>query len=68
MSDRYSSIVVALDSDVSEEKADTIMHAILQIKGVNSAGKNVTDIPLYVAESRVRNEYRRKFFEFLNSI
>lgn len=66
MSERFNTITVVLEDDVSEEHIDVITSAISMIRGVLSAKANQVDIESdYIAELRVKSVLRRKLFEVL---
>ncbi len=65
-SDRFSTLTVVLEHDVSEEHVDVITSAIHMIRGVLSVKANQVDPGAdYLASERVKSEFRRKLFEVL---
>ncbi len=66
MSERFNSVTVVLEQDVSEEHADVITSAISMIRGVLSVKANQVDPGAdYLARERVKSELHRKLFEVL---
>jgi len=66
MTDRFSSLTVVLEKDIREDDAEHILNAIRMIKGVLSVKGNVTDINLYITETRVQSKYRDKLWNMFN--
>ncbi|KPA14475.1 hypothetical protein MHK_005318 [Candidatus Magnetomorum sp. HK-1] len=60
MSDRYSSLTVVMEKDIREDDATAIMDAIRMLKGVIGVSGNVTQPDNYMAETRAKNELRKK--------
>lgn len=65
MTDRVSALTVVLETDFREDDVRTLIKAIMQFRGVLRVNKHVSDTSLFVAESRVRNEFRVKLFELI---
>ena len=54
MTDRVNTITVALESDIREDDAQSLISAIMQMRGVLSASLNVADVQSYVSDMRAR--------------
>lgn len=67
MSDKINSFTVVLDEDISEEQAEKIKSAMMQIKGVIDVSNNVTDIGLHTATQRVRLDIAKKIMDVVYS-
>lgn len=66
MSDKFNKITVVLENDVSDESIDIITSAIRMVRGVLSVeAHQVNHESDYLAEIRVKAEFRRKLFEVL---
>jgi hypothetical protein len=68
MTAKFNSLTIVLESDVREDDAQTLINAILMLKGVLSVEGNVSSVADYVAESRVKTEVRNRLFEIITSI
>jgi hypothetical protein len=68
MTAKFNSLTIVLESDVREDDAQTLINAILMLKGVLSVEGNVSSVADYVAESRVKSEVRNRLFEIITSI
>jgi hypothetical protein len=68
MTAKFNSLTIVLESDVREDDAQTLINAILMLKGVLSVEGNVPSFADYVAESRVKTEVRNRLFEIITSI
>ena len=68
MTAKFNSLTIVLESDVREDDAQTLINAILMLKGVLSVEGNVSSVTDYVAESRVKTEVRNRLFEIITSI
>jgi hypothetical protein len=66
MTDRFNTITVALEHDIRDDDAETLISAICQLKGVLSVSGNVSDSSAWCAEQRVRTELRKKLWSVLN--
>ncbi len=65
MTDRIAGLTVVLETDIREDDAQPLIDAIAQLRGVLRVDRRVSDTDLHVAETRVREEYRRKLFDLL---
>lgn len=66
MSDRYSNLIVVLESDMRHEDASQIMAAIARLRGVVSVKARIADsISECVASSRIRAELSDKLWRAL---
>lgn len=65
MADRFNSLTVALDHDIREDDAEALIAAIRQLRGVLAVTGNVVTSSDWVAESRAKEEMRRKIYEAL---
>jgi hypothetical protein len=68
MTAKFNSLTIVLENDVREDDAQTLINAILMLKGVLSVEGNVSSVTDYVAESRVKTEVRNRLFEIITSI
>ena len=68
MTAKFNSLTIVLENDVREDDAQTLINAILMLKGVLSVEGNVSSFADYVAESRVKTEVRNRLFEIITSI
>lgn len=68
MTDRYNSLVVALDRDIREDDAEVIISAIKMIKGVADVTGNIVDPDSYVAERRVLNLIQDKLYALIKEL
>jgi hypothetical protein len=65
MTDRFHSITVVLERDIREDDAQTVISAILALRGVISATGAVADMTSHMAEQRARNEIAAKLWDVL---
>ena len=63
MTDRHSGYIVALDADIREDDAETILAAISMIKGVFAVQPVVADPAMAITRLRVRREILSKMYE-----
>jgi len=68
MTAKFNSLTIVLENDVREDDAQTLINAILMLKGVLSVEGNVSSVTDYVAETRVKTEVRNRLFEIITSI
>lgn len=65
MTDRVHSLTVVLENDVRTDDVQTLMSAILQLRGVISCKLHVSDIGSHMAEQRALHELRGKISDVL---
>jgi len=65
MTDRFHSLTVALDKDMRDDDAQSLIAAILHFKGVISVGGNVTDSGMWMAEQRALDVLRKQMLDIL---
>lgn len=65
MTDRINGFWVALGEDTRIDDAEATLAAVRQLRGVVAVESHVSSIEDWIAESRVRLEYKRKLFEVL---
>jgi hypothetical protein len=68
MSNRYSSVVVIFEDDISEEYAELLVNALRCFKGVLDVKPKVADMTDLIAESRAAHEVRQKVYEALSQL
>ena len=66
MTDRFNSIVVALEDDIREDDAEAIMSAILQLRGVIKVSGNVSNIDSWTADGRAKHKLGMKLWAIIN--
>lgn len=62
MTDRYTTLTVALDRETRDDDAQPIIDAIKMIKGVMAVTGNIADINMWVAQERARRELSEKIW------
>jgi hypothetical protein len=67
MSDHTVALTVVLDSEYRIEDAESIISAILMIKGVASVDAFVTSPDSHIAYTRARLDLERRIFDVLKS-
>lgn len=65
MTDRYSTLIVVLESDIRDDDAEGILSAIRLIRGVLTVSGNVADSGAYLAEERAKADLRKTILELL---
>ena len=60
MTDRYSTLTVALEKDIRDDDAQALIHAIKMLRGVADVAGNVADVSQWLAETRVRRDLGEK--------
>ena len=65
MTDRFFAVTVLLEKDTREDDAQSILDAILMIKGVASASPHVANLEQWSAEMRARIELSNKIWKVL---
>ena len=66
MTDRYHSLTVALNRDISDDNAEPILMAIRMIKGVLSVKPKVADMDSNMAEDRARRDLEQKLWDVIH--
>lgn len=64
MTDRHAGYIVTLEKDIREDDAEAVIEALRMIKGVLNVQPVVSDLHTQLAESRVAEDYQRKFLDF----
>ena len=65
MTDEFNALTVILERDIREDDAQSLIDAIMMLKGVCSVKGNVSDTDSYIAERRVKWELIDKLWEVL---
>lgn len=65
MTDRVYALTVVLEEDLRTDDVEPLIQAIERLRGVLSVGYRVSDLPLYVAQERARQEWREKLVDLL---
>jgi len=65
MTDRVHSLTVVLKHDYRTDDVENIMAAIRMISGVISVDASIANPDSWMAESRAKNELRKKLWELL---
>lgn len=60
MTDRIQSLTVVLDRDMRADDTESLIAAILHLKGVASVGNNVVSVGDFVAQARAKRELQTK--------
>lgn len=68
MSDYYNAVVVVLESDIKDERAEPTLNALRMVKGVLSVHPQVADSGDLVAEDRARHDMKMKVFDFAREL
>ena len=68
MTDRINMLTVVLNADIREDDCEPLIQAILQLKGVLSVSKNVSDVDDHLAYIRARSDLTQKLFDILSPI
>lgn len=68
MTDRIKSLIVALERDTREDDCEVIINAIRMIRGVSDVGTNVADIDDWTNRKQVKEELRKKIFEWFKDL
>ena len=63
MTDRIKGLMVTLDRDIRDDDAESIISAILMIRGVGSVATSVTNPTDHMNRERIRLEMYDKFYE-----
>lgn len=65
MTDRVKGLVVTLDRDYRTDDVESIVNAIMMVKGVVNVDTNLVKMDDYMNRSRVVGVMRRKLFDCL---
>lgn len=65
MSDRVKGFYVSLEKDIRDDDFQTIMNAVLMVKGVLSVEPSITSADDWMNRERVKFELRKKIFDIL---
>lgn len=65
MTDRHSSYIVVLESDIREDDAEATLAALRQIRGVLTVEPVVASYEQHVAENRAMHAMRMKLYDFI---
>jgi len=67
MTNRIAFLTVALDKDIREDDAESIVNAIRMIRGVLDVGTNISDVQQWMAYARARAELTERLFEVVTA-
>lgn len=65
MTDRLKGVIVTFESDIREDDAQAIIHAIEMIKGVLQVETSIRSHDDIMNRARIRDEYRIRLWEAL---
>ncbi len=65
MTDRLNGVWVAFEKDIRDDDAEGLIDAIRHLRGVLAVEPHVASMSDYVAEERVRLEWRKKLADLL---
>ena len=65
MTDRYNALTVVLGTDMREDDAEQLIHAIKMLRNVISVEPNITNVESHIASTRVRTEIAQRLMEVL---
>jgi hypothetical protein len=65
MTDRYNALTVALERDIRDDDAETLIQAIQMLRGVLTVEGNVADPASWLAQHRARTELANKLWAVL---
>ncbi len=65
MTDRVKGFTVTLEHDIRIDDVQPILEAIRMIRGVVDVQPSIANSDDMIIESRVRSEFREKFYKFL---
>ncbi len=68
MTTRLNGLVVAFENDIREDDAQSIIEAILMIKGVSSVTTNSVQPDDYILSSRIKTEIEKALYEAFQKI
>ena len=65
MTDRVHSLTLVLAEDLRTDDVQSLIDAVLHLKGVASVGSNISDVGQYVAEERALAKLRDQMRDIL---
>lgn len=68
MTDRFNSLTVVLEKDMRDDDAESLLSAIMMLKGVIGVEGNVASSESYIAEVRARSGLKNKLYDLAGSI
>lgn len=68
MTTRLNGLVVAFENDIREDDAQSIIDAILMIKGVASVTANTVQHDDYILRSRIKAEIEKALYEAFQKV
>jgi hypothetical protein len=68
MTTRLNGLVVAFENDIREDDAQSIIDAILMIKGVASVTANTVQQDDYILRSRIKAEIEKALYEAFQKV
>lgn len=68
MSDRYSKLLVVLDSDYRSEDIEALMQSISMLRGVSAVTMGASSFEEVTARMRVKTELATKVYDALRGI
>lgn len=66
MTDRINSLTVVLEEDMRADDAQSLIDAILHLRGVAEVATNVSDHTFYLAQTRARLELWNKLMKVIS--
>ena len=63
MTDNYHTLTVVLERDMRSDDAESLINAILHLRGVLTVTPEVVDSGTYMAQERARHELGQKIIE-----
>lgn len=67
MTDRLHSLTVVLDNNYRDDDAESLILAIMQLRGVCAVKGDVADSESYMAEARAKTNLRKALFKLLET-
>jgi hypothetical protein len=65
MTDRIKGLTVTLDRDYRDDDVETIVNAIMMVKGVVNVAKSITTLDDHINRTRIRAELTDRIFDAL---
>ncbi|HMG15529.1 MAG TPA: hypothetical protein VK590_08790 [Saprospiraceae bacterium] len=65
MTDRYFALSVALEKDIRDDDAESLLQAISMLRGVLKVSPLISSPENWVAEERARHELRMKLLDLV---
>lgn len=65
MTDRTHAFTVVLDREYRVDDAESIVNAIMMVKGVIDVQPHISDVDFYTAREQAKLELRKKLFEVI---